>query len=112
MPREWLKMVKENLKTVPSYFNTSRFFKLPLSPSYSTTANTPKCSAAVPLVLIREWLKMVKENLKTVPSYFNTSRMLIDYANQYYVPLHELQKEFNANSFTPKCSAAVPLVLI
>ncbi len=47
----------------------------------------------------REWLKMVKENLKTVPSYFNTSRMLIDYANQYYVPLHELQKEFNANSY-------------
>lgn len=46
----------------------------------------------------REWLKMVKENLRTVPSYFNTSRMLMDYANQYYVPLHELQKEFNANN--------------
>ena len=47
----------------------------------------------------REWLKMVKENLRTVPSYFNTSRMLMDYADQYYVPLHELQKEFNANNF-------------
>lgn len=47
----------------------------------------------------REWLKMVKENLRTVPSYFNTSRMLMDYANQYYVPLHELQKEFNANNY-------------
>ena len=46
----------------------------------------------------REWLKMVKENLRTVPSFFNTSRMLMDYANQYYVPLHELQKEFNANN--------------
>ena len=45
----------------------------------------------------REWLKMVKENLRTVPSYFNTSRMLMDYADQYYVPLHELQKEFNAS---------------
>lgn len=47
----------------------------------------------------RQWLEMVKENLRTVPSFFNTSRMLMDYANQYYVPLHELQKEFNANNY-------------
>lgn len=47
----------------------------------------------------REWLGMIKENLRTVPSFFNTSRMLMDYANQYYVPLHKLQKEFNANNY-------------
>ena len=42
----------------------------------------------------REWLKMVKENLRTVPSFFNTSRMLMDYANQYYVPLLDAPKGF------------------
>ena len=42
---------------------------------------------------------MGQGNLRTVPSYFNTSRMLMDYADQYYVPLHELQKEFNANNY-------------
>ncbi len=47
----------------------------------------------------REWLKMIKENFKTIPAFFNSNRMLMDYTNQYYVPLHELQQEFNANNY-------------
>lgn len=47
----------------------------------------------------RRWLSIIKENLRTVPAFFNSSRMLMDYTNQYYVPLHKLSKEFNANSY-------------
>lgn len=42
----------------------------------------------------RAWIGMIKENLRTIPGFFNSSRMLMDYTNQYYVPLHKLHKEF------------------
>lgn len=45
----------------------------------------------------RTWIGMIKENLRTIPGFFNSSRMLMDYTNQYYVPLHKLNKEFTAN---------------
>ena len=46
----------------------------------------------------RGWIEMIKENLRTVPGFFNSSRMLMDYTNQYYVPLHNLNKEFTVDN--------------
>jgi starch phosphorylase len=47
--------------------------------------------------LPREWTRMMKQAIKTCASFFNTSRMVMEYTDKYYVPIHNLNREFRAN---------------
>jgi len=47
----------------------------------------------------RDWVAMMKSTIKSCPSFFNTSRMVMDYTEKYYLPLHDLGKEFTGNGY-------------
>ncbi|MDR0454392.1 MAG: alpha-glucan family phosphorylase [Deferribacteraceae bacterium] len=49
------------------------------------------------------WVSMMKSTLTTLPPFFNSTRMLMEYTENYYMPLHNLRKSFekddNANQY-------------
>ncbi len=50
--------------------------------------------------LPRRWLARMKESMKSIPPVFNTNRMLVDYAEQFYIPSMQRWSHLTADTFT------------